>query len=276
MPSPRRLLEKHGLAAQKGRGQNFLADPTAARTIIERAALPPEGRVLEIGPGLGALTRPLLEAGHHVVAVEVDLGLVRFLEEELLPDYPDRLTIVAQDILQVDLAEAAGDSFSVVGNLPYVISTPLLFKILDSRRVVTDCTLMFQRELAERLTAGPGTKTFGRLSVVMGYFADIRKLMDLGPEVFYPRPKVGSRVLHLTFKNDPWPELKSAPLFKQVVAAGFSRRRKTLSNALKSMFSGSEIEAALEKTGIDPKRRAETLTIEEFVALANAMERPGP
>lgn len=274
MTSPRRLMNELGLAAQKGRGQNFLADPAAAGLIVSRSDLRPEILVLEIGPGLGALTRPLLEAGCRVIAVEVDRGLARFLETQLAPGFPDRLTVIQDDILKVDLPALAGPEqggLYVVGNLPFQISTPVLLMLLKNRALITGATLTFQRELAERLTAEPGTKLYGRLSVLLGYYARLRRLLEVGPEAFQPRPKVGSTVLGLTFIHSPQPPLKSHHLFERVVAAGFSKRRKTLRNALKSAFPPDRIEAALSAAGIDPARRAETLSVEEFVDLANAM-----
>ena len=273
MASPRKILNEHGLAAHKGRGQNFLSDPGAARAIVHRSGLGAGDLVLEIGPGLGALTWPLLEAGCTVVAVEVDQGFVRFLKEELAPRFPERLTIMPHDILKVDLNDLSaqwGRGFHVVGNLPYQISTLVLLKLLDSRDVVTRAVMMFQRELAQRLTAGPGTKAYGRLSVLMGYHARLKRLMELGPEVFYPRPKVSSTLLSIVFKESLEPPLKSESLFRRVVAAGFAQRRKTLKNSLRSDFPGDEALAALATAGIDPARRAETLSLKEFVTLANA------
>ena len=157
----------------------------------------------------------------------------------------------------------------MAGNLPYQISTPLLIKLLDNRRHIPRAALMFQRELAERLAAGPGGREYGRLSVLMGYYCQTERLMDLSPQAFHPRPKVGSTVLGLDFKANPQPEINDPQMFKKVVAAGFSRRRKTLANALRSAFTPEEIQEALTKADINPTRRAETLTIEEFVTLAN-------
>jgi len=272
LTSPRRLLIEQGLAAHKTRGQNFLADPGLARRIVTRAGVGAGEFILEIGPGLGGLTRPLLEAGCLVTAVELDRGLAKFLEDQLGPLFPSNLKVIQEDILKVDLPALSTDMgrpFQVWGNLPYQISTPILFKLLDSRAVVPRAVLMFQKELADRLAAGPGTKVYGRLSVMVGYFAQVERLMELGPEVFHPRPKVSSALLSLTFKKRPEPPVKSEPLFRCIVAAGFSRRRKTLKNALGSMFSPEQVQAGLTAAGLDPKRRAETLSIEEFVHLTN-------
>jgi 16S rRNA (adenine1518-N6/adenine1519-N6)-dimethyltransferase len=260
-------------------GQNFLADPNTIRAILARGDLPVDRPILEIGPGLGALTRPLLEAGYRVTAVEVDRGLARYLEEELSPVFPDRFRIVAADILSLDWAElmAAPDpGFNLVGNLPYLISSPVVVRLVEHRQVVNSAVLMFQKELADRLKAGPGTKDYGRLSILLGYYARVEKLLDLGGEVFFPRPKVGSSVLKIVFKETPEPNLLSHSVFTKVLAAGFARRRKTLQNALRSALPAAEVSAALEATGLDPGRRAETLSVEEFVRLANAFHKLGP
>ncbi|MEW5722845.1 MAG: 16S rRNA (adenine(1518)-N(6)/adenine(1519)-N(6))-dimethyltransferase RsmA [Thermodesulfobacteriota bacterium] len=273
MDSPRRILTERGLSPHKGRGQNFLCEPGLARAMVKRAGIGPGDPVLEIGPGLGALTRLLLEAGAVVTAVEIDQGLHDYLAEELLPLFPDRLTLVRADVLEVDLAAVMPGNpprFKVVANLPYVISTPLLLKLLDYRTQVSRAVLMFQKELAERLTAVPGTKDYGRLTVLLGYYALVTPLMEAPARAFYPRPQVGSTVLEVVFKPGPKPELKSEALFRRVLAAAFSRRRKTLRNSLASAFPKDQVEAALAAAGIDPGRRAETLGFEEFAALANS------
>lgn len=273
MPSPRRILVEHGLTAHKDRGQNFLVDPQLARHIVALAGFGAGEVILEIGPGLGALTRPILEAGHRVMAVEVDRGLARYLEETLRPRFPGRLNLIVEDVLKVDLsalARTAGGKLTIIGNLPYQISSPLLIKLLDHRGIVRKATLMFQRELADRIVSRSGSRSYGRLSVLMGYFARVERLADLEPEAFQPRPKVVSTVLGVEFKEAPEPPVRSERLFRRVVTAGFSQRRKTLRNALRSALPAVAVEAALAAARIDPGRRAETLTVEEFVALANA------
>ena len=273
MASPRRILTDRGLTAHKGLGQNFLTDPNTVRAILTRGDLPLDRPILEIGPGLGALTRPLLEAGHRVTAVEVDRGLARYLEEELAPLFPDRFRIVVADILSLDWAAVMADHgpcFSLVGNLPYLISSPVVLRLVENRGWVTSAVLMFQKELADRLKAGPGTKDYGRLSILLGYYAEVEKLLDLGGEVFFPRPKVGSTVLKMVFKEKPEPALLSHAVFVKVVAAGFAQRRKTLQNTLRSVWPANQVAAILESIGVDPGRRAETLSVAEFVHLANA------
>lgn len=274
MGSPRRILNERGLKALKSRGQNFLSDPNQARAIVRSTGLGEGDSVLEIGPGLGALTVPLLEAGVNVVAVEVDRGLAQYLTEEVAPLFPDRMTLINEDILSVgldDIADRFGSKFSIVGNLPYIISSELLLKMLDGRRVIHKATVMFQKELADRLAASPGNRDYGRLSVLTGYYTNVRRVMHVGPESFFPRPKVGSSVIEIEFKNDPEPELLSDEKFRQVIAASFAKRRKTIKNSLRSFFSQQDVDQMLEKAGIDPGRRAETLSVEEFVMLSNIL-----
>jgi len=271
--SPRKILADFGLAAHKGLGQNFIADPGVARTILDRADLDPGILAVEVGPGLGALTRPLLEQGFSVKAVELDRGLARYLEDELRPSAPDRLTVIQGDILETDLLEitTGQDRFILIGNLPYQISSPLLFKLLEVKESVSQAVLMFQRELAGRLTAEAGTKAYGTLSVLFGYFARIDRLLDVGPEVFFPRPKVGSTVLRIVFKDRFEPALENEGLFRQVVRTGFGQRRKTIKNSLSSFFEPEAVEAALFSAGIAPGVRAEALSVHDFARLANAL-----
>lgn len=274
MKSPRRILTEIGLAARKEMGQHFLRDPGIVKKILDKAAMDRDTLVVEIGPGLGALTEPLLERGFTVTAVELDIGLSRYLEETVQPLAPDRFQIIRGDILDLDLAELASDagkSLTLIGNLPYQISSPLLFKVLGVRDVIAQAVFMFQRELAERLVSGPGSKDYGRLSVPFAYFADVVRLLDVGPAVFYPRPKVGSTVLRVLFKDSPEPPLKSEALFYQVIQAGFSQRRKIIKNALVSKFPAEKVDAALASAGIEPGRRAESLSPVEFVNLTNSM-----
>lgn len=274
MKSPRRILTEIGLAARKEMGQHFLRDPGIVKKILDKAAMDRDTLVVEIGPGLGALTEPLLERGFTVTAVELDIGLSRYLEETVQPLAPERFRIIRGDILDLDLAELASDagkSLTLIGNLPYQISSPLLFKVLDVRDVIAQAVFMFQRELAERLVSGPGSKDYGRLSVPFAYFADVVRLLDVGPAVFYPRPKVGSTVLRVLFKDSPEPPLKSEALFYQVIQAGFSQRRKIIKNALVSKFPAEKVDAALASAGIEPGRRAESLSPVEFVNLTNSM-----
>jgi 16S rRNA (adenine1518-N6/adenine1519-N6)-dimethyltransferase len=274
MRSPRKILAERGLAARKEMGQHFLLDPNIVEKILDKADLDENTLILEIGPGLGALTESLLDRGLSVTAVELDSGLARYLEETLQPRAPGRFQIIKGDILGVDLEEMAASSgkpLTLIGNLPYQISSPLLFKILEVRIRIAQAVFMFQRELADRLVSGPGSKEYGRLSVPFAYYAHVVRLLDVGPAVFYPRPKIGSTVLRIRFKDAPEPLLTSEPLFHQVVRAGFSQRRKIIRNALLSEYPAEKVDAALASAKIEPGRRAETLKPAEFVNLANAL-----
>ena len=276
MRSPRKILIERGLAARKEMGQHFLLDRNIVEKILDKANLDENTLILEIGPGLGALTEPLLERGFAVTAVELDSGLARYLEETLQPTAPKRFHIIKGDILGVDLEEmaaSAGKPLTLIGNLPYQISSPLLFKILSVRVRIAQAVFMFQRELADRLVSGPGSKEYGRLSVPFAYYAHVVRLLDAGPAVFYPRPKIGSTVLQIRFKDTPEPWLASESSFHQVVQAGFSQRRKIIRNALLSEYSVEKVDTALASATIEPGRRAETLSPAEFVALANALHR---
>ncbi len=276
MQSPKKLLAEKGLAAHKDLGQNFLADPGVARHIVDTAGLKAGDAVVEIGPGLGALTLPLLENGCRVLAVEVDRGLARYLEENLQPLFPELLSILNADILRVDFGDLAGQlggCFHVVANLPYQISTPVLFKLLANRSLAAGAILMFQKELAQRLIASPGGKDYGRLTVMLGYYARLERLMDVSPESFHPRPKIVSTVLRFSYRDKLEPSLDDEALFSRVVAGAFSQRRKTLRNALQAGLPEADALAALALADIDSGRRAETLSVEEFVRLANAFSR---
>jgi 16S rRNA (adenine1518-N6/adenine1519-N6)-dimethyltransferase len=273
LTSPRRILSERGLRPQKGRGQNFLADDNTASKIVTRAGLNSDLPVLEIGPGLGALTGPLLSAGYRVHAVEVDAGLAQYLNDNLAPRFAEQLHVQQADILDLDprkTVEDMGGRISVIGNLPYVISSPVLFWLLDAGGLIDRAVVMLQRELADRLTASPGNKNYGRLTVILGYYADVRTLMQVNANVFHPRPKVGSTVVAIEFKTDPRPPLKSDELFRQIVAAGFAMRRKKLANALSARFDADVVRAALATADIEPDRRAESLSVSDFVGLANA------
>ena len=277
MPSPRMLLSAHDLKPRKQLGQNFLAQPATARMIVERARIGPEDRVLEIGPGLGALTLPLAEAAGSVVAVEKDAGLVPLLRQALAAAGHARVAVREADILGCDLAaiaREAGGPLTVVGNLPYNISSQVVVQLIAARRNVTRAVLMFQRELAARLVAPPGGRDYGRITAMLSYCASVQRLAVVGAAAFYPAPQVDSEVVAIRFDPDrPYPPHDERHLFR-VIAAAFGQRRKTLRNALASGGLGLAADAAeeaLRKAGIDPRRRAETVSPSEFVALEVAL-----
>lgn len=273
MTSPRSLLKAWNIKAKKRLGQHFLADPATAEMIVERAKLSSHDIVLEIGAGLGALTIPVSRAAAEVLAVEKDPQLWDLLKTELLVNKTTNVTIIPENILRVDLAsigEAYGRPLVVIGNLPYNISSQVLIQLIHSRIWINRAVLMFQKELAQRITAHPGTKAYGRLTVMLRYCAEVKPVATIKASVFFPAPKVASEVLEIKFKAQPdYPRHDEAMLFK-VVKAAFGNRRKTLKNALAA--SGLHIDSqtalrALNMAGIDPTRRAETLSVAEFVLL---------
>ena len=279
MTSPRNLLKAWDLKPKKRMGQNFLTDPSTARTIVTRANLSPDDIVLEIGAGLGALTIPLTRVVKKVFAVEKDYQLIELLKTELLANQISNCEIIPQNVLEMDLdayADAATTKLTVVGNLPYGISSQILIKLIHSRRAIHRAVLMFQKELAQRITASPGGKKYGRITAMLGYCADIRFLADVSASVFYPQPKVDSAVIEVKFKPTSIYGPHDETMLFNAIKAAFGNRRKTLKNALSA--AGLDIDAqialqALNNAGIDPTRRAETLDPSEFVALSISLQK---
>ncbi len=244
-------------------GQHFLHDPAVIARIV-RSIAPAEGEhLVEIGPGRGALTRALLEAGARLDVIELDRDLIPLLET-LAP--PPRLRIHQADVLQFDFTTLDGrGGLRVAGNLPYNISTPLLFHLLDSARCIRDMHFMLQKEVVERLAAAPGSRAYGRLSVMIQYRCRVSDLFHIGPGAFTPPPRVESAFVRLVPHPAPPHPASDEALFARMVRQAFSRRRKTLRNALQGLASEAHIAGA----GIDPRRRPETLAVAEFVALCN-------
>jgi 16S rRNA (adenine1518-N6/adenine1519-N6)-dimethyltransferase len=271
--SPQRLCRTHGLHPQKRLGQSFLADAGTAQAIVERSGVGPDDTVVEIGPGLGALTLPLARAVRRVIAIEKDAALVQVLGAELLDAGILNVRVIHADVLATDLAALARDTgrpLTVFGNLPYNISSQVLIQLIAARRLLPRAVLMFQKELSARLRAAPGGRDYGRITAMLRYCAAIRRLAAVGAPHFFPVPKVDSEVLEIAFRPQlPYPEHDEERLFR-LIAAGFGQRRKTLKNALcasELQIRPDTAERALRQAGIDPVRRAETLSPEEFVAL---------
>ena len=270
LPPLRSVIERFGLSARKSLGQNFLLDLNLTSRIARAAGKLDDCTVLEVGPGPGGLTRALLANGAaRVIAVERDERCLPALAE-VAAHYPGRLRIVAGDALQTDWAALASDgSVKVVANLPYNIGTELLLRWLTPEGwppFFRSLTLMFQREVAERITAQPSTAAYGRLGVLAGWRTEARIAFDVPAQAFWPAPKVTSSVVNLVPRPEPLPA--SAPALGRVTQAAFGQRRKMLRQSLKGIGG----EALLAQTGIDGTRRAETLGVEEFVALANALD----
>jgi 16S rRNA (adenine1518-N6/adenine1519-N6)-dimethyltransferase len=281
MTSPYVLLKAWDLHAKKRLGQNFLADPSTAEMIVERSGVSSGDVVVEIGSGFGALTVPLADRVQKVYAVEIDQRLLEIFKNELTAAGVSNVVVITGDILRLDireLSEKEGRRLTVLGNLPYNVSSQVLFRLIDYRDVVDKAVLMFQREMARRLLASPGGRDYGRLTVGMNYCAKISSLAQVNAGMFFPRPKIDSEVLKIDFFDERLISRSAEDFLFRVIKAAFGKRRKTLKNAL----AGSELKLdtgqivkALTQSGIDPVRRAETLTVVEFLKLSEALSACG-
>jgi 16S rRNA (adenine1518-N6/adenine1519-N6)-dimethyltransferase len=271
LPPLRDVIERHGLSARKSLGQNFLLDLNLTSKIARAAGDLTGSDVLEVGPGPGGLTRGLLASGaRKVVAVEKDERCLPALAE-IAEAYPGRLTVLHGDALDIDLSEHLTPPVKIAANLPYNVGTALLTRWLDPPEwppFWSSLTLMFQKEVAERIVARPGSKAYGRLSLLAEWRSEARIVMDLPPQAFTPPPKVRSAVVHLVARPEPLYPADPKTL-RDVVARAFQQRRKMMRASLKSY---PNVEAALEQAGIDPKSRAETIDLERFCALARVLE----
>ncbi len=279
IPSARELLARHGLVAKKSWGQSFLVDQAAQARIVAAAAIEPDDSVVEIGAGLGALTTRLVEIAGHVLAVERDPELARILEQILAGRRGVEIAVV--DALELDFAAAAtrgkaSRPLVVVGNLPYRVTSPLLFAILKAAargRVIGRAVLMVQREVATRLTAAPWGKDYGRLSVMVQQQAEIETLFHVGSRAFFPRPQVTSTVFRLIPRRTWLAPVRDETLFEVAVRAAFSHRRKMLRGVLAPAFGERVAAQALACAGIDGTVRAETLTVADFARLTDALSQ---
>jgi len=275
MASIKKELKEYGLFPKKRLGQHFLVDHAILDQVIRIAQTEKEDVVLEIGSGLGEMTLALAHQVKKVIAVEIDQKLVAILNKKI-KEFPN-VEVVKSDILKVDFKpflEKEGHLIKVVANLPYQISTPLLFRFIESKEVFATFTLTLQKEVAERMVAPPGRKEYGPLSIFTQMFLDVSIRFFIKPSAFFPPPKVDSAVVHMVWKEKPVIEANDEEWFKRVVKACFSYRRKTLANALKhsELTLPGSVELKMEGIGIDPRRRPETLTIQEFVRLAEALK----
>ena len=285
---PYDTLKSNKLTAKKRFGQNFLVNRSTADAIVRAGNINKDDIILEVGVGLGALTTPLGEAAKHVVAYEIDSGIVRLHEKE--QDLPENVTLVHQDILKADfdhIYQQCGGPIKVLANLPYSISNPFIFKLIENSHLIHSVTVMLQKEVAERLNAEPNTKDYGIPTILLGSCATVQKKMTLKPAEFHPRPKVDSVVIFIDFSNNRIeagaPTEYDKKIFTQIVRTTFNQRRKTIANTLKdaAVFGkpGKEFKdfhkkmalASLEKAGIPAQTRPETLTVGEFITLANCI-----
>ncbi|WP_343210338.1 16S rRNA (adenine(1518)-N(6)/adenine(1519)-N(6))-dimethyltransferase RsmA [Anaerolentibacter hominis] len=272
------ILQKYKFNFQKKFGQNFLIDTRVLDKIIAAAGLTKDDMVLEIGPGIGTMTQYLCESAREVVAVEIDQNLIPILKDTL-SGY-DNVEILNQDILKMDIQELidrknGGKPIKVVANLPYYITTPIIMGLLESHVPVENITVMVQKEVAERMQTGPGTKDYGALSLGVQYYASPYLAANVPPNCFMPRPNVGSAVIRLTLHEKPVVEVKDEKLMFQIIRAVFNQRRKTLVNSLNNSpvisIPKEKIEQAVRKMGKSPTVRGETFTLEDFAAFTNLL-----
>ena len=275
----REIKEKYGFKLSKSLGQNFLTDKNIIDKIIDATEITDEDLVIEIGPGIGVLTAEACQKAKRVVAVEIDRNLIPILEDTL-SEY-NNVEIINQDVLKTDLNEIIEKSgcrrAKVIGNLPYYITTPIIMALLEGGIHADSITVMMQKEGADRLKSNPGTKAYGALSVAVQYYCTVRNVAVVPKEVFFPAPKVDSAVLRLDLRDEKPVELDDEKMFFRCIKAGFGQRRKTLSNSLIGLgdVTKEEVKSCLEAAGIDEKRRAETLNLDEFAAIANYFSKLG-
>ncbi len=276
------ILAKYNMSAKKKFGQNFLIDSNVLDGIVEAAGVTKDDCVLEIGPGIGSLTQYLAEAAGRVVAVEIDRGLLPVLADTL-SEY-DNVTVINEDILKVDIdgivaASNAGKPIKVVANLPYYITTPIIMKLFEKGALIESITVMVQKEVAERMAAEPGSKDYGSLTLAVGYYARARQVMEVPPSSFIPQPGVGSAVVNLTRYTEPRVKVRDEKYMFEVIRTSFNQRRKTLSNSLSNNpalgVTRDEIQAALEKMGMNDKVRGEILSLEQFAELSDILQSRG-
>jgi 16S rRNA (adenine1518-N6/adenine1519-N6)-dimethyltransferase len=259
---------------KKSLGQHFLRDPLIIERILAAAKFDRSSTVLEIGSGFGALTFPLASLVQHVIAVEKDGTLAEKLRASLSREGIGNVTLIHEDILKLDLARLSEEQIEVIGNIPYNISSPLIEQLIRNREHISRAILTLQHELAARLTASPGNKQYGALTVLIQYHAHLSPLLEVARQAFYPKPKVSSTVVQFEFSR-PYPRrVHPEDFFRKVVRAAFAHRRKTLINSLRGTFPSWDVQSllqAMEHCAIDPQRRAETLCIDDFINLSEAL-----
>lgn len=272
--STKDIVKKYGFKFTKSLGQNFLIDDTVLMDIVEGAEVNKEDLVIEIGPGVGTLTRELLKKAKRVVSIELDSDLIPILEEELKEF--DNFQLIHKDALKVDFNEIIGEekSVKVVANLPYYVTTPIIAKLLTGNYKFDSLTIMIQKEVAERISAAPDTKEYGALSILVQYYCDTEIIRKVSPSSFIPQPKVESIVIKLHRLSEPRVMVQDEKLYFTISRDAFNMRRKTLWNALKPLkLEKEKLEQGFANAGIDPKRRGETLSLQEFANLTNSIHK---
>ncbi|WP_461203130.1 16S rRNA (adenine(1518)-N(6)/adenine(1519)-N(6))-dimethyltransferase RsmA [Enterococcus sp. N342-3-1-2] len=274
------ILAKHGFTFKKSLGQNFLTEPNILRKIVDTAGIDQDTNVIEVGPGIGALTEQLAKQAKQVVAFEIDDRLIPVLADTMRP-YPN-VKVIHQDVLQADLATTISTAFDqvlplkVVANLPYYITTPIMMHFLESNVPVQEMVVMMQKEVADRISAEPGTKAYGSLSIAVQYYMEAKLAFIVPKTVFVPQPNVDSAILKLTRRETPAVAVTDEKEFFKLTKSAFQLRRKTLWNNLQNTYGKDEdtkawLRNSLEASGIDPTRRGETLSLAEFARLSNEM-----
>ena len=274
------VIQKYQFAFQKRFGQNFLIDAHVLEKIVSAAGITKDDCVLEIGPGIGTMTQYLAESAGQVIAVEIDTNLLPILADTL-KDYSN-VKVINQDILKVDINELVkeynnGRPIKVVANLPYYITTPIIMGLFESNVPIDNITVMVQKEVADRMQVGPGSKDYGALSLAVQYYASPYIVANVPPNCFIPRPNVGSAVIRLTRYQEPPVQVKDPKLMFKLIRASFNQRRKTLQNGLNNSpeisFSKEEITKAIESLGVQPAIRGEALNLDQFAQLSNYFTR---
>ena len=272
------IIQKYEFMFQKKFGQNFLIDAHVLEKIISAAGITKDDCVLEIGPGIGTMTQYLAENAGHVVAVEIDRNLIPILKETLA-DY-DNVTVINEDILRVDIKALAeeyngGKPIKVVANLPYYITTPIIMGLFESGVPIDNITVMVQKEVADRMKEGPGSKDYGALSLAVQYYAEPEIVANVPPNCFIPRPNVGSAVIRLTRHKEMPVEVKDPALMFKIIRASFNQRRKTLQNGLGNApelpYTKEQIAVAITEMGLTPKIRGEALSLAQFAQLSDIL-----
>ena len=275
------ILKKYDFMFQKRFGQNFLIDTHVLEKIIKSAEITKEDLVLEIGPGIGTMTQYLCENAREVIAVEIDKNLIPILEKDTLAQY-DNVTVINEDILKLDLnalvqERNGGKRIKVVANLPYYITTPIIMGLFESHVPLKNITVMVQKEVADRMQAGPGSKDYGALSLAVHYYATPYIAANVPQNCFMPRPNVGSAVIRLTLHEEPPVKVKDESFLFALIRASFNQRRKTLvnglTNAAELALSKEEVQTALEEMGLSATVRGEALTLEQFAELSNLLAK---
>jgi len=274
------ILQKYQFRFQKKYGQNFLIDTNILEKIVEEARIEKDDCVIEIGPGIGTMTQYLAGQAAQVIAIEIDSMLIPILQETLA-DYKN-VTIINEDILKVNIQQILeernqGKPAKVVANLPYYITTPIIMELLENKVPLESITVMVQKEVAERMQQGPGSKEYGALSLAVQYYTKPEIVAQVGPNCFIPRPNVGSAVIHLTKHKSPPIDVEDEGFMFRLIRASFNQRRKTLVNGLSNAadlnLKKEEVTAALETMGLSPMIRGEALSLKEFAALSNLLRK---